>query len=296
LSDEEQGLLTSAKEKLFAARSRRPRPHLDDKILASWNGLMLGALARAYAVLGEAVYLRAAEKNLAFLRDRLWDGAAGTLHHRWRQGERDNVQLLKGYAFLLSGVLDLYGATLQPAHLDFAVTLAEALLEKFYDAEDGGFWQSPPDAQDLILRVKEAYDGAEPSGNSVAILALLKLGEITGRKEFKQAGEKSLRLFAKRLQQAPQSLSCMLQALDFSLAEPRRAVVAGDPAHPETRALLHAIHSVYLPNSLLLGNGGAVAPFAKTLPAQTGAVAYLCAGTACQPPTNDLARIKELMG
>jgi uncharacterized protein YyaL (SSP411 family) len=295
LSDGEQALLASAKGKLFAARSQRPRPHLDDKTLASWNGLMLGAMARAYAVLGDAVYLRAAEKNLAFLQARLWDSNIKTLYHRWREGERDNVQLLEGYAFLLSGVMDLYEATLQPTHLDFAIALAEILLAKFYDAENGGFWQSPPGAQDLILRVKEDYDGAEPSGNSVAIMTLLKLGEIAGRKEFKQAAEKSLRLFATRLQKAPQALSCMLQALDFLLAEPRRAVVAGDPAKPETRALLHAIHSVYQPNKVALGNSGAVEPFARTLPAKAGAMVYLCIGTACQSPTSDLVKIKEIM-
>jgi uncharacterized protein YyaL (SSP411 family) len=295
LSDGEQALLASAKGKLFAARSQRVRPHLDDKTLASWNGLMLGAMARAYAVLGDALYLRAAEKNLAFLQARLWDANTKTLYHRWRKGERDNVQLLEGYAFLLSGVIDLYEATLQPTHLDFAIALAETLLAKFYDAENGGFWQSPPGAQDLILRVKEDYDSAEPSGNSVAIMTLLKLGEIAGRKEFKQAAEKSLRLFANRLQKAPQALSCMLQALDFLLAEPRRAVVAGDSAKPETRALLHAIHSVYQPNKVALGNLGAVEPFAKTLPAKAGAMVYLCIGTACQSPTSDLVKINELM-
>jgi hypothetical protein len=295
LSDQEQALLASAKGKMFAARSQRARPHRDDKTLASWNGLMLGAMARAYAVLGESVYLRAAEKNLAFLQARLWDSATKTLYHRWREGERDNVQLLEGYAFLLSGVTDLYEATLLPAHLDFALALAESMLARFYDAENGGFWQNPPGAQDLILRVKVDYDGAEPSGNSVAVLTLLKLGEIAGRKEFKLAAEKSLRLFASRLQQAPQSLSCMLQALDFSLAEAGRAVVAGDPAKADTRALLHAIHSVYQPNKVALGTRGAVEPFARTLPAKEGAVVYLCTGTACQPPTSDLATIRELL-
>src|SRR5439155_4391397 len=113
----ERGLLASAKKKMFDARSKRVRPHLDDKILASWNGLMLGAMARAYAVLGDEAYRAAAEKNLAFLQAKLWDAKAGRLYHRWREGERDNVQLLEGYAFLLSGVLDLYEATLEPRRL-----------------------------------------------------------------------------------------------------------------------------------------------------------------------------------
>jgi uncharacterized protein len=295
LTGPERTLLASAKRKMLAARSQRVRPQCDDKVLASWNGLMLGVMARAGAVLGEEAYRAAAEKNLAFLKARLWDAKSKTLSHRWRDGERDNVQLLEGYAFLLAGVIDLYETTLEPAQLDFAIALAESMIARFYDAENGGFWQSAAGATDLILRVKEDYDGAQPSGNSVTILALLKLGRITDRKEFIQAAEKSLRLFANRLQQSPQAVPCMLQALDFSLEEPRRAVVAGDPGNPETRALVRAIHSVYQPNKVVLGNTGAVEPFAKTLPASGGPLVYVCTGTSCQPPTRDLASIKELL-
>ena len=293
LTGPETALLASAKSKMFAARAQRVRPLCDDKVLASWNGLMLGAMARAGAVLGEEAYRAAAEQNLAFLQARLWDAKTKTLCHRWRDGERDSVQLLEGYAFLLAGVTDLYEATLKAEHLDFAVALAESMSARFYDAENGGFWQSAAGAKDLILRVKEDYDGAEPSGNSVAILALLKLGRITDRKEFTRAAEKSLRLFANRLQQVPQAVPYMLQALDFSLEEPRRAVVAGDPGSPETRALLQAIHSVYQPNKVVLGNTGSVEPFAKALPARGGTVVYLCTGTACQPPASDPAQIRK---
>jgi uncharacterized protein len=295
LTASESAWLASAKAKMLAARSLRVRPQCDDKVLASWNGLMLGAMARAGAVLGEPTYRAAAEKNLAFLKARLWDAETKTLYHRWRDGERDHVQLLEGYAFLLAGVIELYEATLTADYLEFAIALAEAMLARFHDAENGGFWQSAYGAKDLILRVKEDYDGAEPSGNSVAILALLRLGRITGRKDFIQAAESSLRLFAHRLQQVPQAVPCMLQALDFSLDEPWRTVVAGDPGSPKTRALLDAIHSVYQPNKVVLGQTGSVEPFAKTLPAGEGPVVYLCTGTACQPPTSDGANIKELL-
>jgi uncharacterized protein len=295
LKGPEPRLLAAAKRKLADARARRVRPQRDDKVLASWNGLMLGAMARAGAVLGEPRYSAAAEKNLAFLRQRLWDAQARTLYHRWREGERDQVQLLEGYAFLLAGIIDLYETTLEPAHLDFAIALAESMLDKFYDAAKGGFWQSPAGAQHLILRVKEVYDGAEPSGNSVAILALLKLGRLTGRKPFLEAAEQSLRLFAKRLQQAPQAVPYLLQALDFWLEEPRRVVVAGDSRAPAGRALLRAIHSVYQPNKLVLGNTGAVEPFATTLPSGGSPLAYVCTGKACQAPTADPAKLATLL-
>jgi uncharacterized protein YyaL (SSP411 family) len=290
----DEPLLQSAKAKLFAARARRVRPHLDDKVLASWNGLMLGAVARAYAVLGDESYRAAAEKNLAFLQAKLWDSKTKTLYHRWRDGERDAVQLQQAYAYLLAGVIDLYEATLDPQHLDFAVALADGMIARFYDPGHGGFWQSAG-SSDLILRVKEDYDGAEPSGNSVAVLALLKLGAITERAEYKQAADKTLRLFGSRLQSFPQAVPYLLLAFDFSLDEPKRVVIVGDPAKSETRALLRATHSVYQPNKVVLGNLGPVEPFAKTLPAKDGATVYLCTGTACQAPTRDPVKIKELL-
>jgi uncharacterized protein len=293
LKGSEPALLASAKARMSAVRAQRVRPQRDDKVLASWNGLMLGAMARAGAVLGEEAYRGAAVKNLAFLKARLWDANTRTLYHRWRDGERDDVQLLEGYAFLLAGVIELYETTLDAEHLEFAIALAETMLARFYDAKEGGFWQGTAGARDLILRVKEDYDGAEPSGNSVAILALLKLGKITDRKAFTQAAEQSLRLFAQRLQQAPQAVPCMLQALDFWLDEPWRVVTTGDPANPDTRALLRTVHSVYQPNKVVLGNTGPVESFARTLTAREGPAVYACSGTACQPPTSDPAKIKE---
>jgi uncharacterized protein YyaL (SSP411 family) len=289
----DNALLASARRKMFEARSRRERPHRDDKVLASWNGLMLGAFARAGAILGEEKYLTAAEKNLKFILEKLWQG--GTLYHRWRDGEHDRVQLLEGYAFLLSGVIELYEVTLQPEHLDFAIALAEAMLAKFHDPKDGGFWQSDGNAQDLILRVKDDYDGAEPSGNSVAAAALYKLGAITGREDFRGAAEGTLRLFADRLRNFPQAMPFLLHVLDFSLQEPERVVIAGERDNSKFRELLRAAHSVYEPNKIILGNLGAVEEFVRTLPAKDGPMAYLCAGQSCQPPTNDAARLREMM-
>ena len=281
---------------------------------------MLGAMARAYAVLGDEKYRVAAEKNLAFIQEKLWeapqgragsplpadgtrgsDGAhgvtrpTGTLYHRWRDGERDNVQLLEAYAFLLSGVIDLYEATLEPKCLDFAIALAEAMIAKYYDAGNGGFWQSASGAKDLILRVKDDYDGAEPSGNSAATLVLLKLAAITGREDFKKPAGATLRLFAHRLQNFPQAMPFMLHALDFQLQEPRRVVIAGNPHDAKARELLRAAHSVYQPNKVVLGSTGAVEEFARTLPAGNGPVVYLCTGNSCQPPTQDAAKVREML-
>ncbi|HXI50664.1 MAG TPA: thioredoxin domain-containing protein [Candidatus Saccharimonadales bacterium] len=296
LTSKESSLLATAREKLFQARSKRVRPHLDDKVLVSWNGLMLGALARASAVLTNDDYRVAAEKNLAFLRGKLWDERTRTLYHRWRDGERDTAQLLDAYAFLLAGVLELYQVTLEAGHLEFAIALADAMLAKFYDPAEGGFWQSAGQANDLILRIKEDYDGAEPSGNAVATLALLKLAALTERKDFRAAAERSLRLFSSRLQQMPQAVPYLLLALDFSLEEPRRIVLAGDLHAPAGKRLLQAAHRVYQPHKVVLANAGPVEPFALTLqPKDSQPTAYVCTGTACQPPTHDTAKVRELL-
>lgn len=297
LSPAETKLLASAKQKMFAVQAKRVRPHLDDKVLASWNGLMLGALARAGVVLNEPTYLAAAERNIAFLQSKLWDAKTKTLYHRWRDGERDNVQLLDSHAYLLDGVIHLYEATLDPKHLDFALALESAMTARFYDAANGGFYQSPAGSADLLFRAKEDYDGAEPSGNNVATLALLRLAAITANKEMRGRAERTLRLFAERLQRLPQAVPNLLLALDFFLHEPFRMVLAS-PAKPDakaTAALLRAAHEVYQPNKVVLGTTGAVEPFAKTLTGKEAPVVFLCTGTECRPPTSDAAKVKAML-
>ncbi|MFM8879762.1 MAG: thioredoxin domain-containing protein, partial [Verrucomicrobiota bacterium] len=277
----DRALLEESLAKMRNARSRRVRPHRDDKVLASWNGMMLGAFARAHAILGDEEYRILAERNLAFLKEHLWvpptDGSPGILFHRWREGERDSVQLLDAYAHLLTGTLELYEATLDPAHLAFAVQLAEAMLARFFDPSGGGFWQSGADTPHLLMRVKEDYDGAEPSGNAVACLALLRLSAICSRPDWREAAEKTLRLFAQKLHQTPQFVPFLLCALDFALQDPKRVVVVGDWLCGSTRALLLHAHAVFEPHRVILGNHGPVDPFARTLPGdEERSMAYLC--------------------
>lgn len=310
VAEKQKPLIESAKKKMFEARAKRIRPHLDDKVLASWNGMMLGAISRAYAVLGRTgaspvppgaspggspdeteSYLKAAEKNADFLRKNLFEEKAKTLSGRWRDGERDRVQLLEAYANLAAGVLQLYEVTLDHRRLDFAITLAERILVLFYDGQEGGFFQSPAGSSDLILRIKDDYDGAEPSGNSIAVGLMQKLGKICDRKDFLDAADKTLRLFAERLQMVPQAVPQLLLGLDFALEEPKRVVIAG----PERNSMLMAIHQVYQPNKVVLGTDGPVEPFAKTLKSDGKARAFVCTGTECKPPTDDPSALKSLL-
>lgn len=304
-------ILASAKQKMFEARMRRPRPFRDEKVLASWNGLMLAALARAYGVLGEEKYLTAAQRNFEFIKAHLWQpphsnaskkhathvaaDTCGTLFHCWRDGQHDTVQLLHAYAFVLDGVLELYEVTLASPVLEFAIEVAEAMLTRFYDAETGGFWQNMPDAPDLILRIKDASDTAEPSGNAVATSALLKLAAITGRAEFKRPAEATLRLFAAHMNDVPHAMPYLLQALDFWLDEPVRVVITGEPTDQKTRALLHAAFSVYGPNTVVLGTAGQVPQHVAALSAEGSAAAHVCVGDTVSLPITDPVKLRETL-
>jgi hypothetical protein len=293
LSPDEQTLLSEARRTLAEARARRIRPHRDEKILASWNGLMLGALARAGRVLDQPRFLSAAQRNLAFLRDQLWDPVSATLYHRWCDGRRDEVQLLEAYAFLLKGVLDLYECTLEPESLEFALSLTTGMIERFHDPANGGFWQGSPSASDLILPLKEDYDGALPSGNSLAVLGLLRLGHICDRGDLLELAGRSLEAFAHRLQHQPHAVPQLLTALDWWLEPPVRVLIQGPPAHALTTALLDTVHRTYGPRRVILGNEVPVRGEARPLPDRSAPAAQVCSRSTCLIATSDPAELRR---
>ena len=296
LSAGQEAILKRARANVAEIRSRRVRPHLDDKVLVSWNGLMLGAMARAYGVLGREEDRVSAERCFNFLWTTLWDASSNCLFHRWREGERDSVQLFQGYAYLLGGVIDLYEVTLNPDYLQSAISLADAMIEQFYDSENGGFWQSGAESSHLILRLKEDYDGAEPSGNSVVMIALQKLAAICDREDYEAIAQRCLKVFSERMDQLPQAVPLMLLALDFSLFPPHRVVIQGDPASESTQSLMRAAHRVYQPNKVVMGTQGMVSAFVRGL-AEEGqdAKAFLCTAQACQEPSNDPERVQNFL-
>ncbi len=303
--DEARKILATARERLFRARVKRPRPHLDDKILVSWNGLMISAFAQGAQALDDPGYLAAAEKAARFIRARLYDAGRNRLYRRWRAGERKIPGIADDYAFLVQGLLDLYEASLRVEWLEWAVKLTEAQNELFYDPKDGGFFMTAVGHdKHLLVRVKEDSDNVEPAASSVAALNLLRLSWFTGRKDFREKAEKTLALFGAQMREQPRSLPRMLVALDYTLAKPRQIVIAGDPNAPQTRAMLKEVHARFMPNKILilLDEGAGRAAIERWQPSLRGMVrskgrttAYVCVDYACELPTSDLETFKAIL-
>ncbi|OHE79958.1 MAG: hypothetical protein A2107_07870, partial [Verrucomicrobia bacterium GWF2_62_7] len=296
--------IEAAKRKLFEVRSRRVRPHLDDKILTAWNGQMIGAFAHAAQALDEPQYLAAATRAAEFILAKLYDPQTKTLLRRWRDGEAKVDGFLDDYAFFVAGLLELYEASFDPQWLDRAVELTDTMIARFHDKESGGFWFTPPGQNDIIARMKDDYDGAQPSGNSIAIANLQRLAQLTDNSRYAGIADESLRRLLPRFRQAPTAVPQWLCALDATLAKHRQIVIAGMPDAADTKVMLRAVRERFLPNTiLLLADGGPrQAAMAKQLkflanmkPLDNKATAYVCENYACRAPTNDLATLQKML-
>ena len=286
-----------ARKKLFAAREKRVHPLKDDKIITSWNGLMIAALAMAGAALGEDEYLKAANQASAFVEKRL-SGEGGRLQRRWRQGHLTGPGYLEDYAFYIWGLLELHQAGQDPRHLERALELAELAQRLFWDPEDGGYFFTPADGEGLIFREKEIYDGALPSGNSVMAHNLLRLGRLTARPELEERAERLMAAFAEAVTRAPMAYTQLMNALDFALGPSQEVVVVGQAGQGDTLAMLAKVRSSFGPRRVLLfrpvGRGAprveALAPYSADMEMVGGAAtAYVCEGYACRSPVSDPA-------
>ncbi|MCX6133996.1 MAG: thioredoxin domain-containing protein [Ignavibacteriales bacterium] len=297
-------LLWSSRQKLRAARNGRPHCHLDDKILTSWNGMMITALAKAYQVLGDIRYLHAAEKSAAFVLSHVSSTSTGGLYHRYRDGEARIEGQLDDYAFFVQALIDLYEASFSIGWLKEALRLAEDQNRIFYDRDNGGFFDTSGNDPSILVRTKEWYDGAEPSGNAIAILNLLRLTQFTNNQEWEAMARKSLSFFGERLSNAGQAMPQMLVALDFGLSKPKQIIIAGNAGDPDTETMLHAIQSHFVPNKVLMladaGDGQAelsrLLPIIGSLKKLEGrTTAYICENYTCQLPTSDPAEIVKIL-
>ncbi|MBI5684631.1 MAG: thioredoxin domain-containing protein [Verrucomicrobia bacterium] len=296
--------IEAAKRKLFEVRSRRVRPHLDDKILTAWNGQMIGAFARAAQALDEPQYLVAATRAAEFVLAKLYDPQTKTLLRRWRDGEAKVEGFLDDYAFFVAGLLELYETSFDPQWLDRAAELTDTMLARFHDDAGGGFWFTPPGQSDIITRMKDDYDGAQPSGNAIAIANLQKLAQFTANPRYAAIAGESLQRLLPRFRQGPTAVPQWLCALDAALAKHCQIVIAGSRDATDTRAMLRAVRERYLPNTiLLLADGGPrQTTMAKRLkfladikPLNGKATAYVCENYACRAPTNDLAMLQKML-
>ncbi len=279
------------RQRLLARRSLRPRPARDDKVLTGWNGLMISALARAAWALGEGRYARAAVDTARFLMDRL--RADGRLLRRYRRGEAGVDAVAEDYAFLCRGLLDLYGATFDPAWIAAAWDLAERLVERFWDADAGGLFDAPPEGDALPWRPKEVYDGAVPSANSAALEAFARLGLLTADPAWTRRAGDLAEALAGRVHRYPAAFTAYLTGAAHLLEPTREVVIVGPPGRDDTRALVEAARAVYAPETAVLlaapdGALGRVAAFTRGMSEVGGrAAAYVCQNFACEAPLTD---------
>jgi uncharacterized protein YyaL (SSP411 family) len=295
----DQEMLAEARRKLLAARSSRIRPHRDDKILTAWNGLMISAFAKAAGAFGDPRYLEAAQRAAGFIVNRMCDAQSAALLRRFRDGDAAIPAFLDDYAFFVQALLDLYEADFNFAHIELALKLTERQRELFEDAEQGAFFTTVAEERDLLMRLKDDYDGAEPSGNSVAILNLLRLAQIANRGDFRESAEKALRAFAASLLDNGAAVPQMLAAYDYSRPPTRQIILVGS-----CEPFLGVIHRRFLPRTVVLlvdsekvrRKLARYLPVVESMTAVNGkATAYVCENYACQLPTTEIERFIELL-
>ncbi len=246
--ENEWSRLDEYREKLRLARELRPRPRKDDKVLCSWNALMIAALAVGSRVMQQPAYLQVASAAADFLLDKL-SRSDGRLLARYREGEAAHLAYLDDYAFLVWALLELYEASCQPQWLQKALNLNDDLINLFSDVEEAGFFFYGWDGEALISRPKEIYDGAMPSGNSVATLNLIKLARLSGRNDLEEKAREQIQHFAGQVKHMPGAYTFFLCACQFYLAPPMETTVIGDRDAADTRAMIRELNKQYRPFS-----------------------------------------------
>jgi len=284
------------RNKLFEAREKRIRPHKDDKILTDWNGLMIAAFAKAGYILNDQKYIQVAEKAVDFILNQM-KNSEGRLLHRYRKGGADILAFIDDYAFLIWGLINLYEASFETQYLEKAIELTEEQIKLFGDSSIGAFFFTAEDAESLLTRQKETYDGAIPSGNSVAMLNLLRLAQLTGNDEYEKKADQLGRVFAESVRANPVAHSLMMVAVDYAVGPTYSLVIAGDSGKEDTILMLNEVRKQFLPNKSLIFRpteelnpeidkySNFVQFFDKY---EEKATAFVCINKTCKAPTNDI--------
>ncbi|MCF7848487.1 MAG: thioredoxin domain-containing protein [Kiritimatiellales bacterium] len=301
LSSDQKKMLEPIRQKLFKHREKRIHPLKDTKVLTDWNGLMIAAFARAARVFGSDEYLQSAIVATEFIQNQM-QSSGDRLWHRWREGEKAIGGQFEDYAFMIAALLELYETTLDLRFLESAVKYNVVLEALFWDKTVGGYFMTAVDAEELIVRPKNYYDGAIPSGNSMQMLNLLKLARLTGRSELEQRADETGKSFGAMLERSPSSSAQALIALQFAEDEPLEIVLVGKSGAEDTAAMLKTIRSVYRPGKVLLfkdvstsdGTLEKLAPFTKEQGMVAGkATVYICRNFACDQPINSPGELKK---
>ncbi len=293
-----------AKEKLYAARSKRKKPGLDDKILTDWNGLMIAALAKGFQTFGEKKYLEAAEKAADFILKTLYSPSQRLLH-RYRDGVAGIPGTADDYAFLIHGLLELYEAGFELMYLKAAISLNRDLLEHFWDPAQGGLFFTANDSEALIFRKKEFVDAAIPSGNSLEMLNLLRLARITADPELEDMADSLERAFSNHIRKVPSGYTQFLCALEFEAGPTYEVIIAGKPEALETKNMLEEVRTYFIPNKVLVfrpeeeGKEPEITKMAaytkEQVPIKGKATAYVCRNHECQLPTTEINEMLKLL-
>lgn len=301
LSEEERFHWNLDREKLLASRNERIHPHKDDKILTSWNGLMITTLAVGYRVLGNPNYREAAEKALQFVLNKL-RRPDGRLLARYRDGEASFLAYSADYSYLIWALVELYEATYQIRYLDLAMKLSREQIKYFWDDNAGGMFFYGNDAEQLLTRPKEAYDGAMPSDNSVALLNFLRLSRLTGDTDLEEKAQIIMSVFADTVSSGPTAHSFFLSAVLFYLQPSREVVVVGNDQGDQVKEMLEFLKKAFLPDTVVLykdekgSKMNSVAPFTNDMTVQNRkAAAYVCEGFACQQPLTDMQSLRDVI-
>ncbi len=288
---------------LFKARNERIKPLKDDKILVDWNGLMIAAFSYAGYVLNESKYTIAAKKTVKFIFENMLT-SENSLFHRFRDGEADIPAFLDDYAFLIWGLINLYESTFEIEYLKKAIELNDILIEKFWDFNIGGFFFTTGDSEDLLTRQKEIYDGAIPSGNSVQMLNLLRLYQLTGDGDFEEKAEIISKVFAENVRATPSAYTFLMIAVDYAVGPSYSLVVAGDTEKEDTLFMIKSFRTKYLPNKSFIFRptdedyplidkfSNFVQFFDKF---GDKATAYVCINKTCKAPTNHTEKALEYL-
>jgi uncharacterized protein YyaL (SSP411 family) len=296
--DELIGRLGKIRNTLFQIREKRVYPAKDNKILVDWNGLTIAALARASQVFDEPKYLSVATKAADFILKQMKTRNNG-LYHRYVKGERAVFGFLDDYAYLVFGLIELYEASFEEKYLQLSIELTKAMIEQFWDNKNSGFFLTDKNADEEVPRLKQTYDGAMPSGNSVALYNLLRLARLSGESTFEDYALRLLRAFSEEVKGQPLGHTFMLVGLEFVLGPNYNAVIVGDLADKNTDDMLAAIRKKYLPNltiSLWTPKHAKVNVSGLVYEKMEGeTTAYVCRDQTCLPPTNRVEKMLEML-